>query len=255
MKNIFILLLGVLIMSLEAKTKLTNSEHLFNIPEASGMVISGNDMFVANDEGYLYMIKDFETNHKKERMYIGDYDIEGLAIDGDNLFILLEELKTILIIDKNSALKHELKVINSCKIKRKFNKKNLYVKKGDGFEGITIDKDIIYISNQSNKIKYSHIFTLDKNEVLQYQKVKAKSILEKSNAIDIAGMDVYKNKLYYLSDKSNRLYIKKLNRLNNKPLIIKMEKGYAQEGLFLTDEFIYIADDNGKIIRYKNTLD
>ncbi|MGB3750697.1 MAG: SdiA-regulated domain-containing protein [Arcobacteraceae bacterium] len=230
------------------------SKELVQIPEASGIcfVPVTNSLFVVNDEGTLYNIKKDGTIITQK--YLGKYDLEGITYDikNDKLLLAVEGDESILIVNRKS-----LKIEKEIKIKRKFEKVNLLKKsKGSGIEAIAIDENgAIYLSNQS-KITYkkklkenaSVIFRIDSFEK---KKVKITEVFN-HGYMDIAGLTFHEGYLYMTSDKENLLI--KYDLKNNKTIKkIKLQKS-AQEGIAFDDENnIYIADDTGRVLKYKQS--
>jgi len=229
-----------------------NAKTIAKIPEASGIayVKKSNSLFVANDEGTIY-----EINQKGKilrKRFLGKYDLEGITYDktNDKLLLAVEGDESILVLNRSS-----LDFEKEIKIKRKYKKLKLLKKsKKAGIEAIAIDENgDIYLSNQSRitynkklKVNASVVFKIDSTE-----KKKAK-IIEVFNHgyIDIAGLTFHDGYLYMLSDKKNLLikYDIKTNKTIKK---IKLKKS-AQEGICFDDNNnIYIADDNGRILKYK----
>lgn len=247
-----ILISGVVTLFLT--TAFLNAQIIAKIPEASGIcfVPLSNSLFVANDEGTLYNIKKDGTIITKK--YLGKYDLEGITYDikNDKLLLAVEGDESILIVDRES-----LEVEKEIKIKRKFEKIKLLKKsKGSGIEAIAIDENgDIYLSNQS-KITYkkkleenaSVIFKID---VLEKKKTKITEVFN-HGYIDIAGLTFHEGYLYMTSDKENLLI--KYDLKNNKTIKkIKLSKS-AHEGIAFDDENnIYIADDKGRVLKYKRS--
>lgn len=244
----FLLLLTTIFISSYLFAK---EEVIAKIPEASGVVYSktSNSLFVVNDEGTVY-----ELSLKGEilrKAKIGKYDLEAISIDEKREILLLanEKEDEIILIKKS-----DFSIIKHSKIKGKY-KKNKIIKKGkNGIEGLTLYKNRIYASNQSNKPypkeDSSVIVILDYNEVLNKKKAKIIDIIDHGYK-DIAGLCFYEDFLYMLSDKQNLLIKYDINR---KKVIkeYKLSKKYAQEGItFDKDGTLYIADDKGKILKLK----
>jgi len=229
-----------------------NAKTIANIPEASGItfVPQSKSLFVVNDEGTIYEInKKGKTLRKK---YLGDYDLEGITYNksNDTLLLVVEGKESILILNRTT-----LNIEKTVKIKRKYKKINLLKKsKKAGLEAIAIDEHgDIYVSNQS-RITYKKKLKENASVVVKINSLKKKKakITEVFNHgyIDIAGMTFHEGYLYMTSDKKNLLI--KYDIKNNKT-IKKIElKKSAQEGICFDDEEnIYIADDNGSILKYK----
>jgi len=217
-----------------------NAKVIAKVPEASGIcfVKSTKQLIVVNDEGYIYRL----TTKGKiiEKKYLGDYDLEGIAFNEKtgNLLLVEEKKNAILVVDAKS-----FKVKKMVKIKRSFNNKKVLKKsKNSGLEAITVANGEIYLANQSHKF----LFKID-----SLQKKKAKIVkLLKHDFIDIAGVTFHNGFFYMTSDKKNLLI--KYDYKNKKSVkTIKLKK-FAQEGVcFDNKENLYIADDNGRVLKYK----
>ncbi len=228
------------------------AKKIADIPEASGIcyVEKSNSLFVVNDEGTLYEIA--KKGKIKRKVYLGDYDLEGITYDKrtDTLLLAVEGEESILIVNRKN-----FKIIKNIKIKRKYkNIKLLKRSKKTGVEAIAIDKNgDIYLSNQSSltytkklKENVSLVFKIDG---LDKKKAKITKVFNHKYK-DISGLTFYDGYLYMVSDKKNLLikYDIKTNRTIKK---VKLEK-YAQEGICFDDNGnIYIADDNGRVVKYK----
>ena len=222
------------------------------IPEASGIVyIEKTDMLiVVNDEGWIYKLT--PKGDIKRKFFLGKYDLEGITYDkkNDKLLVAVEGKESILILNRAS-----LELEKEIKIKRKFDGVEVLKKsKKAGLEAIAIDENgDIFVSNQS-KITYDKKLKENASVILRVGSLKKEktNIKEVYNHgyIDIAGMTFHDGYLYMTSDKKNLLikYDIKKNKTIKK---IKLDKS-AQEGIcFDNDGHIYIADDNGAILRYK----
>ena len=244
--KIFILIVGIF------SSPFIQAKVIAKIPEASGIcyVKKSQSLFVVNDEGTLYKLnKDGKVLRK---MYLGKYDLEGITYNpkDDKLLLAVEDAASILVVNRDS-----LEFEKEIKIKRKFEKVNLLKKsKKGGLEAIAIDRNgDIYVSNQS-KVTYTKKLKENGSVVVKIngiEKKKAK-IVEVYNHgyIDIAGLTFHNGYLYMVSDTKNLLiqYDIKKNKTVKK---IKLPKA-AQEGICFDDDgHVYIADDNGRILRYK----
>ncbi len=150
-----------------------------------------------------------------------------------NLLIAVEDKNAIFVVDKKS-----FKILKKVKIKKH---KDIKKSKKHGIEAITILNGEIYLSHQA-----SHIFKIN-----GIDNKKAKIIkIYKHGYKDIAGLVTKDGVLYMSSDKKNLLIkydIKNAQTLQK----IKLPKS-AQEGICFDDKNnIYIADDNGQILKYK----
>ncbi len=225
-------------------------EVIAKIPEASGICYStkSNTLFIVNDEGTIYEITKKGKVLRSEK--IGDYDFEGITIDDKKslLLIAIEGKDSILVLKQKN-----FKIKKILPIKRKYKKIKLLKKSGDGIEAIALYKNKIYVANQSNK-KYpkedsSIIAILDYK--LNKKKLKIKDIIDPKYT-DISGMTFYKNRLFMISDKNN-LIIE--YDIQNKKVLgkRKLSKKFAQEGITFDNKgILYIADDKGKVLKYKD---
>lgn len=245
MKSIFL----VFLCSLQFLS--ANAKVLTLIPEASGItyVKKTNTLFVVNDEGILY-----ELNLKGKilrKKHLGSFDLEGISFDSKNdlLILAIEGRDNILLVHRNNF--HIKKEIS---IKRKYKNKLLLKKdKKRGLEGIVLIDSYVYISNQSNiaypKEDASVIVILP--YTIKKKKLKIIRILD-HGLKDISGLTYYRGDLYLVSDKKSTIYQYsfKVKRIIKKK---KLNKSHAQEGItFDKKGNLYIADDKGKILVYKN---
>jgi len=244
-KIIFLLFLTIGVSISMAKT-------IAKIPEASGIcyINKSNTLIVVNDEGWIYEIK--TTGKIIRKKYLGKYDLEGVTYNEktNKLLLAIEYKESIFVLNKDS-----FEIEKKIKIKRSFKKvKVLKKSKGNGLEAIAIDKNgDIYVSNQS-KITYKKKLKENASVILKISGLnKKKAKIEEvynHGYIDIAGMTFSNNYLYMTSDKKNLLI--KYDIKNNKTISkIKLPKS-AQEGIcFDNNGNIYIANDKGSILKYK----
>lgn len=244
MKKVLIICLIFTLQTLFAKEKIISK-----IPEASGIVYSknSNSLFVVNDEGTIYEISKKGKILREKK--IGKYDFEGITVDEKNSLLLLaiEGEEKILILDQKS-----FEIKKKISIKREFQGVKLLKKGADGIEGLTLHKNKIYASNQSKKHypkeDSSVIVILDYK--LNKKRLKIQDIID-PKITDISGMTFFEDNLILISDKNN-LLIK--YDIKNKKILekIKLSKKYAQEGVTFDDKGkLYIADDNGQVLKYK----
>jgi len=221
---------------------------LVHIPEASGICYSKNTntLFVANDEGKVFEISTDGKILRKKRL--GRYDLEGVACDDKKgkLYFAVEKSDNILVVNQKN-----LKVQKEIDIKREYKKIAVLRKdKKNGIEGIAIAPDGIYISNQSTK-RYPKpdSSVLVKIDSLKKKKVAIKDIVD-HGYIDIAGLCFHDGYMYMVSDTDDLLI--KYDLKNRKTVAEKKLASFAQEGVAFDDNSnIYIADDNGKIMKYR----
>jgi len=206
-----------------------------SIPEASGIAYceESNSLVVASDEGSFYELStmgDILTEHK-----LGNYDLEG---------VVCEKEQFVFAIEGGALLEVNRKTLKSKVLKLKGTGYKLTKK--HGIEGISKIGNYYYLSIQEKKRKK------DANLLVVKMGVNYAKVIQVINhkIIDSSGMQYHDKKLYILSDKKEKLYIYNLktNKILKK---IKLPK-FAQEGItFDKKGFVYFADDDGFVLKYK----
>ena len=216
-------------------TNLLNAESIAKIPEASGICFlkESRELIVINDEGWIYRLT---TDGKIiEKKYLGDYDFEGVTTYKNKLLLAVEDKNAIFVVNKKS-----FEIIKKIKIKKH---KELKKSKKHGVEAITVFDGKIYLSHQT-----SGLFRIDG---IKHERARVREVY-KLKYRDIAGLNVKDGILYMCSDKQNLLIKYDLKR-ERTLLKVKLPKS-AQEGLCFDDENnVYIADDNGQVLKFKTT--
>jgi len=209
------------------------------IPEASGVsYCSDSDtLIVVNDEGSYY---EMDTNGERvKRTKLGNYDLEGVVCEENEIFFAIEN-KGILKVQRKRIQKEKIALDTKFKGKKLtlFNKKS-------GVEGIAKNGNYLYISKQSNKKKKSFIAVVR----LTPSPSKIIDIIE-HRVPDTAGLTLHNGYLYMVSDKEDIL-IKYDLEIKKKVNIVKLGKG-AWEGIAFDNKgFVYLADDDGRVVKYK----
>jgi len=208
-----------------------------SIPEASGISYceESDTLVIANDEGSFYELSttgEIITEHK-----LGNYDLEGVVCEKEQ-FVFAIEGGALLEVNRETLKSKVLKLKGTG---YKLTKKH-------GIEGITKIGDFYYLSIQEKKRKK------DANLLVVKMGVNYAKVIQVINhrIIDSSGMQYHNKKLYIVSDKKEKLYIYNLktNKILKK---IKLPK-FAQEGITFDKEgFVYFADDNGFVLKYKRT--
>ncbi|MEA1954587.1 MAG: SdiA-regulated domain-containing protein [Campylobacterota bacterium] len=222
-----------------AYSKAQKGEVIANIPEASGIAYDAQNhrLIVVNDEGTYYEITPEGRVTLKKKL--GKYDLEGVAVEDDTLIFAIEN-KGLLLVNKKTGKKK--KVIIDTIYKGK--KLPLFSKKS-GVEGIARVGDFFYLSKQSKKKKDSFI------AVVKLKPYPSRVVdVIKHKIPDTAGLTHHDGFLYMVSDKKNLLI---QYHLEKRKIIkkIKLEKG-AWEGIAFDDKSnLYLADDNGRVVKYK----
>ncbi len=220
-----------------------NGASIAKIPEASGIcyIEKTKKLIVVNDEGWIYRLStDGEISQKK---YLGKYDLEGVTYDEkeDKLLLAVEGKNSILVLKRKN-----FKITKEVSIKKKFEKQLILEESKNGIEAITIIDGDVYVAKQS-PLPSSKDYVLIRLKNLKKKQVKIKKIYIHSYP-DIAGLSFYKNNLYMMSDKKNLLI--KYDYKKNKTLQKIKLPSSAQEGICFDDKHLYIADDNGNVLKY-----
>lgn len=214
------------------------SHEIVKIPEASGISYceKSGSLIVANDEGRYYEIDTEGKILTKKRL--GKYDLEGVVCEAERFIFAIED-QGILIIDPKSGKKKIVKIETVYR-----NKKLTLFDKKSGVEGIAIADDLFYLARQTKKKNDSLIIAVKLNRF-------ASKIVDvvKPKIADISGLAYHKDFLYILSDKKDLLvqYDLKRKRIIKKVKLPKAE----QEGVAFDGKgFVYIADDDGRVLKY-----
>lgn len=218
---------------------MTVGQIIAEIPEASGIgYCSDSDtLIVANDEGSYNEIDTEGKILKKKKL--GNYDLEGVVCEESQLIFAVED-KGILIVDRKSGDKQKMRFDTYFDGKKVplFNKK-------EGLEGIAKNGDRLYLSKQSKKKKNAFIAVID----LTASPLRIVDIIEHGIS-DTSGLCYHEGYLYMVSDRKD-LLVKYDLETEKKVQKIKLGKG-AWEGIaFDNNGFVYLADDNGKVLKYK----
>ena len=209
------------------------------IPEASGISYCSSDdtLVVANDEGSYYEIS--RKGKTVQKIKLGKYDLEGVVCEEEEMIFALEN-KGMLIVDRQNGAKKKI-ILNTM-----YNGKKLPLfDKKSGVEGIAKIGNIVYLSKQSNKKKKSFIAVV---KLTPYPS-RIVDVIE-HHVADTAGLTYHDGYLYMVSDKEDLLikyYIDKKKSVQK----VKLEQG-AWEGIAFDNKgFVYLADDDGRVLKYK----
>jgi len=217
-------------------------DQIVKIPEASGISYCSNSdtLIVANDEGAYYEInrKGKILNKKK----LGKYDLEGVVCEDEQMIFALEN-KGLLIVDRKRGKKKKVLIDTTYQEK----KLNLFNKKA-GVEGIAKVGNTVYLAKQSKKKKRSFI------AVVKLTPFPGKVIdVVEHHIADTSGLAYHKGYLYMVSDKKD-LLIK--YDLDKKKIVEKVKLGEgAWEGIAFDHKgYVYLADDDGRVMKYKKEV-
>ncbi len=212
------------------------------IPEASGVSYcnSSDTLIVANDEGMYYEIsrKGKILNKKK----LGKYDLEGVVCEDEQMIFALEN-KGLLIVDRKRGKKKKVLIDTTYQGK----KLNLFNKKA-GVEGIAKVGNTVYLAKQSKKKKHSFI------AVVKLTPFPGKVIdVVEHHIADTSGLAYHKGYLYMVSDKKDLLVKYDLDK---KKIVEKVKLGEgAWEGIAFDHKgYVYLADDDGRVMKYKKEV-
>jgi sugar lactone lactonase YvrE len=217
----------------------SSGKKIAKIPEASGISYCSSDdtLIVANDEGSYYKIN--RKGKILQKIKLGNYDLEGVVCEDKEMIFSLEN-KGILIIDRQTGKKKKvnLNTIYNGKKLPLFDKKS-------GVEGIAKIGNMVYLAKQSDKKKKSFIAVVR----LRPYPSKIVDVIE-HHVADTAGLTFHDGYLYMVSDKEDILIKYDLDKKKSVQKI-KLEKG-AWEGIaFDTKGSVYLADDDGRVVKYK----
>ncbi|MCD4784499.1 MAG: SdiA-regulated domain-containing protein [Candidatus Eremiobacteraeota bacterium] len=215
-------------------------------------------LFVVSDDGDIYEI---DLNGKilaKKHISAQDndeLDPEGVAINTrtGEVYVAAEEIDGILVIDPAT-----LKITGIFKIINKDEKgKPLFREGGNGFEGIAFVP--------GKKAGYDRIYICNQHDPPIVMKVPAPSVIKKRFAgkkslkvlgwfrmpcTDLSGMTYHNSRktLFILSDFNNTLFeVSTDGKILNQWSV----PGQDQEGIAFAGNYVYIAQDSGKIIKAK----
>ena len=209
------------------------------IPEASGISHCSSDdtLVVANDEGAYYKIS--RQGKILQKTKLGKYDLEGVVCENEQLIFALEN-KGLLMVDTLTGEKKKIPLDTMY-----HGKKLALFNKRSGVEGIAKVGNRVYLAKQSKKKKKSFIAVV---RLMPYPS-RIIDVIEHHIA-DTAGLTFHAGYLYMVSDKED-LLIK--YDLQKKKIVqkVKLEEG-AWEGIaFDAKDNVYLADDDGRIVKYK----
>ncbi len=237
MKHFIWLPMTLLIMACNDLT----GDVIAKIPEASGISYcsNSNTLIVANDEGTYYEIT--PKGKILQQVKLGKYDLEGVVCEEEQLIFVRED-KGIILVDRNTGKMKKAPIDTLYEGK----KRKLFDKKA-GVEGIAKTGNILYLSKQAKKKKDSFV------AVVRMTPYPGRIVdIINHDIADVAGLTYHDGSLYMVSDKEDVLIQYDLEK---KKIVqkVKLEKG-AWEGLaFDTQGFVYLADDDGRVVTYKKT--
>jgi len=235
MKNKFrnILSLVALLSFVEA------SQSIAKIPEASGIAYCADSkkLIVANDEGTYYEMSKKGKILKKVKL--GNFDLEAVVCEED-VYIFAVENKGLLFVERKTGKQAKISVNTRYKGK----KIKLFDKKA-GVEGIVKVDNLIYLAKQSKKKKDSFI------AVVKLYPLPSHIVdIIPHHIPDTAGLTYHNGSLYMVSDKKD-LLIKYNIQKKKIEKTMSLQEG-AWEGIaFDPKGNIYLADDDGRIVKCK----
>lgn len=214
-------------------------KEIAKIPEASGISYCSKDdtLVVANDEGSYYIIN--RKGKVLQKIKLGKYDLEGVVCEEDQMIFALEN-KGILIVDTKTG-KSEKIPLDTMYNGRKL---PLFDKKS-GVEGIAKVGNTLYLARQSDKKKNSFI------AVVRMTPYPSRIIdVIDHHIADTAGLTYHDGYLYMVSDKED-LLIKYDLQQRKSVREVKLKKGAWEGVAFDNKGFVYLADDDGRVLKYK----
>lgn len=233
-KSIFIIF-SIFLFSCNKQWKIDLIE-ISQIPDASGICFyeENKTFFVVNDEWKIFQID--KSGNILAQKYLWDYDFEGISCDFKNelLYLLLEDSWNILKLDVE-----KLDITWKYILDIKKEEREKYFWKNKWAEWLIFDNKNFYISTQKSK-----------NNLLKFSiKNKEELKLEKIYNIDykdLSWLTFYKNNLYIISDKNEKIFIYDLE--NEKIKVFKYLQKWKWEWISFDENWIiYLADDSGKV--------
>lgn len=216
------------------------AKEIAKIAEASGIdyCLDTQTFIVVNDEGLYYEIDKKGTTHQK--VNLGKYDLEGVVCTPKELIFVVEN-RGLLVVDTKS---HQTKEIE---ISQRYHNRTIKLfDKKDGVEGIAKMGKRIYLAKQSKKRKGSYIAVVEIDDF----KGKIVDIIE-HGLVDTAGLTYYEGLLYMVSDKEDIIVAYDIDK-EKEVKKMSLKKG-AWEGItFDTKGDLYLADDEGRVVKYKH---
>lgn len=209
------------------------------IPEASGISYCAHDdtLIVANDEGTYYRLTTKGKILQKKKL--GNYDLEGVVCEEKQILFALEN-EGLLVVDSKTGEKKKVP-LDTLYDGRKV---PLFGKRS-GVEGIAKSGNTVYLAKQSKKKKRSFIAVVS----MTSSPSRIIDVIE-HHVADTAGLAYHEGYLYMVSDKEDLLIkydLQKKQRVEK----VKLGKG-AWEGIaFDTKGNVYLADDDGRVLKYK----
>lgn len=237
MKYLILLIAAVIVVSVLV-WRFSNPNRIVKIPEASGIDYCPDSgrLIVVNDEGWYYEI-DTEGRILHQNR-VGEYDLEGVVCLQDKLIFVVEN-EGLLLFDKQSGATEKIVIDTN------FQRKTVtLIDKKSGIEGIAAKGDLLYLAKQTKKSENSFIAVAK----LEGNTAKIVDLIDLKLS-DLAGLTIHNDLLYIVSDQNDRLVVYDLAK---KSLLqeLKLPKS-AQEGIaFDSKGLLYIADDDGYILRY-----
>ena len=221
---------------------LNASQTIAKIPEASGIAYCADSkkFIVVNDEGTYYEMSKKGKILKKVKL--GKFDLEGVVCEKETLLFAVEN-KGLLLVDRKTGQKQKISVNPNYQGKRI----TLFDDKV-GIEGIAKIDNFVYLAKQSKKKKSSFI------AVVRLYPLPSRIVdIIPHHIPDTAGLSYHKKFLYMVSDKKDLVikYNLKARKIEKK---ISLAKG-AWEGIaFDNKDNMYLADDEGRVVKYKSNF-
>lgn len=231
MKNFYALFLLFLIAATPSVKLKSTKKYNLKVPEPSDICYSANTgtYFIVGDGGYLY-----ETDEAGKIIRKADYsglDFEGVYADDDNVYVMEEMTRTIIVFDKKTLTKTGIHRISYHGARNK------------GYEAITY-----------NEAKKCFVVITERDPIWLHEldeKFLVENEIEIKKIRDISAATFHNGKFYVLSDEDYRVY-----EMN--PLTYQVEKIYKlnvlnPEGLcFAPDGTLkVVSDDMQMMFDYK----
>ncbi|MDA1190487.1 MAG: SdiA-regulated domain-containing protein [Candidatus Poribacteria bacterium] len=234
-----------------------------DFPEPSGITYHAarKTLFVVSDEGHLCEIETDGAPVRSDKIaFEGTPDFEGVTVDPSSglLYVAVEGLDEIAEINPDTFA-----VTRRFPIRRTMEAKTIIAEGGQGIEGIAFVADdhhpeggVFYVTNQG----FADSAPDDRSAILEVvapiRTGGDQAVIERVVPFDMGDLsdlhyDAGRDLLIAISDSNNALVAL---RRSGERLAFYALPGEDQEGITAdADEFIYIAQDSGGILKLRRT--
>jgi uncharacterized protein YjiK len=216
-------------------------------------------MFVVSDDDYVYETDLDAKIIRSSKITLADtrkLDLEGVAVNTrtGSVYLLSEELDSVLEMNPDTFA-----ITGVFCYPEKFGKKQVFIKgaEGNGPEGLAFmpgkkpEEDVIFICNQDdppNLIKMKAPIQSKTRNLMPVKLTIISVVSLPAKDLSAATYCAARNTMFVVSDFNNIAF--ELTR-DGQILRIWAMPGDEQEGIAFVNDYMYIAQDTGKILRCK----